>query len=725
MTNRSSRPIANAGPLRIDADSARNLPVFEASAQPGIALKTLAQQLDQLGGQVDAWADSATANEATRDGQVAGNQPDYKPRRGNTIYDMNFDAAGNKQLLQREETAARAELMQATLDFGQDPAALKTASDKIREKYAARIGAVAPELRGDLEGSLQRIGDSYTFQAARQYLDNQREDSRQMAVFGAGQRETDLRRIARSGPGNPRAADALAEGMERYRREVENDPNLKPAQKAALIQRTVGAVGITRIEAEIDAVNDPKALDRFEEALKNDWTAKKGPFAGLSADQYDAAVTAISRRRNEIIKERKAEARQTTLSIDEMQTRILRGESPGDERRGAARALLARSGDEAGIARLDELERLERVGRSFRAASEIDQRATLQQLDEKAVKSGLTDGEEKMRTMFRAIAGERERDQKDDPLGTAPKNLGFKVSPLEFGAADFGDQARRRTTEAEQLAKETGRPPVYLTRDDRDRIRQLAETEPQKAVDVVRQISSGFGDRSQRVLREIAQDMPTMAFVMRPGNAKLMEDWAKSRTAEKEGVKLPAVNAQDVAKFMTDEGHKALFTGREIEMGKIALAASPIIAQRLGVGAGKLDMNNSEHKEIVRNVVQDLLGRQKDVRGRDMSGPADVNGARTIAPANVPADNFGRIVSLITADDLKAANALPKTGRASDVTGARWVPVAANRYRLAIGDPAKVADPWLAGADGRALEIDLSPGSPIMTRLRQRAPRLF
>lgn len=724
MTNRSSRSVPNAGPLRIDADAARNLPVFEASSQPGLALKSLAQDLDQLGSQAGAWADQATANEATRAGQEAGNQDSYKPRRGNTIYDMNFDAAGNKQLLQKEETAARAELMQATLDYGQNPAALKSASEKIRAKYGERIGAVAPELRGDLEGSLQRIGDSYTFQASRQFMEQQREDARQLSVVRAGQQETDLVRIARSGPGNPKAAVDLEAGMERFKRDVEANPELRPAQQAALIQRATGAVGIARIEAEIDAVTDPKALDRFEETLKSDWGAKKGAFAKLSADQFDAAVTAINRRRNEMAKDLKAEGRQVTLSLDEVETRVMRGESPGDQRWGAARALLAQRGDQAALGRLDQLEQLSRVGRGFRAASDIDQRATLQSLDERAVKSGLSDGEEKMRTMFRAIHQERLKDKEQDPLGTASKNLGFKVSPLEFGAADFGAQARRRVSEAEQLAKETGQAPVYLQRDERDRLRQLAQAEPDKAVAAVREISAGFGDRSQRVLREVAQDMPTMAYVMRPGNTRLMEDWAKSRTAEKEGVKLPAVNAQDVAKFMTDEGHKALFTGREIEMGKIAMAAAPIIAQRVGVG-GKFDINDAASKEIARGVVQDLLGRQKDVRGRDMSGPADVNGARTIAPASVPADNFNRIVSLITAEDLKAAGATPKTGRVSDVTGARWVPVAANRYRLAIGDPAKVTDPWLSGEDGKALEIDLSPGSALMTRLRQRAPRLF
>lgn len=731
MVNYSRQtPKTQAFQANIDIDT--RLPQFEASGAPAAALNKLALNLSDLASQSGAWADSAATQEGRRAGEIEGAKNGYQPKRDNTIWGAAYDASGNRQLIMKVETDARAELMQAAIQFGEDPSAMKAAGDKIRLKYAGAVQQTVPEMSGDINATIQRLSDSYTFQAGKEHrAKSEREDREGFAVNTANQ-ATDIARQARAGAGDPNLGSRIEADVARLTEQVDKRADLTPLQKQKL-KDGVRATAIDQmIEGQIDAITDPAQLQRFAAKLKEDWTGKKGAIGGLNEDQFSRVEGTVERRQRALAAGVKEQARALDGSLNEIETRVLKGENIAPARLAAAATQLAQA-DPTGAAaeRMNELAQLQDWGRNFRTIAAGDQRATVGRLDEKAVKSGLTPQEESRRTIARNILAERDRDDTSDFLGTAGKHHATPIRDIDFSAPDFADQARARVFEAERFAREQGRQPEYLKRADRERLKAAVEADPANAIRIGSQIMQGFGDKAPRVLKEISADMPGLAFALRPGNPALADGWLKAETATRAGVKLPSVQIDQVRDAMRNANLDQLFQGRDIEMGQLADAARPIVAQRLGINAAKFDPLDKAHRQIMDDVLNDLVGRQRDVRGgRDMSGPVKMNGYTTLAPTNIVSSQFPTLVRIMNPADFEAAGIKPvdaggKPIPFGDLQGSRWHPAGKDKYRIAVDPSLKSANPWVGGPDGQPLTIDLSPSSPIINRLRQRAPGLF
>jgi hypothetical protein len=727
---RSQLPRQQGFQANVDIDT--RLPVLEASGQPQASLRALAGNLSELATQTGQWADSAATQEGRRAGEIEGAKEGYTPKRDNTIWGAAYDASGNRQLLMKVETDARAELMQAAIQFGEDPAAMKAAGDKIRMKYAGSVQQTVPEMAGDINAAIQRLSDSYTFQAGKEYrAKSEREDREGFAVNTANQ-ATDIARQARAGSGDPNLGSRIEADVARLNEQVDKRSDLTPLQKQKLKDNVRSTAIDQMIEGQIDAITDPAQLQRFAAKLKEDWTGKRGAIGGLNEDQFSRVEGAVERRQRALQAGVKEQVRALDGSLNEIETRVLKAENIAPARLAAAATRLAQA-DPTGAAaeRMNELVQLQEWGRNFRTIAVGDQRATVGRLDERAVKSGLTPQEESRRTIARIILAERDKDDAADFLGTAGKHHATPIRDIDFNAPNFADQARARVFEAERFAKEQGRQPEYLKRADRERLKAAIEADPANAISIGSQIMQGFGDKAPRVLKEISADMPGLAYALRPGNAALADGWLKAETATRAGVKLPSVQTDQVRDAMRKQGLDQLFQGRDIEMAQLADAARPIVAQRLGVNAGKFDPLDKAHRQIMDDVLNDLVGRQRDVRsGRDMAGPVKMNGHTTLAPTNIVSSQFPTLVRVMTEADFEAAGLKPMGSNGKpisfgDLQGARWQPAGKDKYRIAIDPSLSSANPWVGGADGKPLVIDLSPASPIINRLRQRAPGLF
>ena len=728
-----SRQTPRQGRFEANVDTARNLPGFEASGQPAAAMRSLAGDFSQLATQVNSWADDAARQEGRRAGEVDGAGDGYQPRRDNTIFGNAYDAAGNRAYLLGAETKARQELMEAALRHGEDPAAMKQAADAIRQRYVN--ASTIPELRGDLDATIQRLGDSYVFQSGKEHRAKQERNDREGFALSIGQQRAEAVRMATGAAGDPKLGERLTQARARVVTEVQGRADLSPLQKQRLIDDyDLSVVGAT-VEGQIEAIKDPAQLQRFAERAEADWKAKAGAIGQLDDRTFAGVKEAIRRRGVELARGQQQAARDLDLSLNQIEQRVLAGDAIAPGRFAAATARLTRD-DPTGEAaeRLRQLADLQDWGRGFRTISLGDQRATLKAFDERAARAGLSAGEEQRRTLARAIVGQREKDQGTDPLGTAGRHFGVTIADLDFAAAPdaFREQAGRRVAEAERFAREQAMPVSYLKAADRDRLKQLVEADPANAVRIGSQILAGFGpQKATAVLREISADMPGLAFVLRPGDPQLAADWLRAENAQRAGAKAAPVAADAVRQIFTGEKLHELFEGRPNEMAGLIEAARPLIAQRLGPTAAKFDPEEKAHRKIAHDTLMDLVGRQRDVRaGRDIAGPVRVNGWTTRAPSNVPSDMFGRIIGVITQADLDAAGikALDASGRPlpiGEITGARWHPAGKDRYRLAVDPSLKSANPWAGGPDGQPLEVDLSPASPLMNRLRERAPRLF
>jgi hypothetical protein len=720
-------------PLGVDADpNLRALPVFEASSGPATAMRSIGNNLAQLASEAGAWADQAATAEGQRAGKIDGGKSAYEPTRANTIWGRAYDTAGNATFLNSIEVAARGEMMDATLRYPDQPAMLRKEIDGIRQKYTQQVSQNVPELGADVDATIARTGDGYVFAAGKAFQEKQQREDRETFVIQQAQNRDDLQRRARANPNEPKLAQTLDAEVQKLDEQIDARTDLSPLQKQRLKNDHRLGVAKSMIQGQIEAVTDPAALDRLGQSLEQQWQKKEGAIGRLDADSFDAVRDAVTQRRGQLQKAQAAQARVLDGSVDEVKRYVLSGETvPG--------AVMARTmvqlqqADPTGATaeKVKSLEALHGWGQTFRTLNVGDQRATLTALDEKAVRKGLNETEENRRELARNILTQREKDEKTDPLGTAGKTFGAPVADLEFGASNFGEQARRRIVEAERLASEQGRAVTYLKQADRDRLKQAVEADPSRAVAVGQQILQGFGEKAPAVLREISADLPGLAFALRPNNPALVNDWKRAREAEAQGVKTAEVPMADVRERMKDEGFDQLMQGRDLEMAQMAEAARPIIAARLGPTVSKFNPLDADHKRVMGDVLAELAGRNRDVRtGREMGGPVKVNGHVTVAPAQIEPAKFSQLLRVITEADLDAVGVKPRDAQGrpvplSDLTGARWHPAGRDRYRVALEPTMKSANPWVGGVDGKPLEIDLSPSSPLMNRLRQRAPGLF
>lgn len=702
----------------------------EAASTAGQSLDRLATAFSSLGTQAGQIADQAAVAEGRRAGAVAGGEAGFEPLRTSTLYAQAYDAAGMKNYSYRVETEARGKMMEAAVQYGGDPAAMKAATDKIRTGYSGLARDAMPELAGEIDTTLQRLADGYVFQSSRDFRDRQDRNEKESFVVAQARRTADAQRLAVGGGTAENIGRRLETEVSRIEADIDARTDLGPAAKAKLKEQTRSSVLGSMLQGQVETITTLDDLGKRRDAYKAAWAAKSGDFAQLSPDGYEEGLRAFDRRQAALLRDARERTRQTTLAVDEVKERVLRGESIDPERMQMTRAVaMSHDTDGSAARQLDDLAALQSWGGTFRTLAVGDQRATLANLDEKSVRAGLKPFEESKRTLARAILAQRETDEKNDPLGSAPKHYGFQLGKLDWASPVAGDQAARRMVEAESIANARGSAPVYLTRQDRDTLKNIAETDPAGAVAAAQRIAAGFGSKSPRVLREISSEMPSLAYVLRPNNGALAQDWVRATEAERDNVKLPKPDQGALMSIMKDDGYADIFTGRDAEMAKMVNAAAPIIAQRLGPSVTKYDPALSEHVKVAREVLKDMIGRTRDADGRDLGGPVKVNGMGTVAPSAMPADNFRSVLRIITDADLAETGAKPMAGGkplpAAALSGARWVPAGKDRYNLALGDPRDGAAQWVTQDSGDKLVIDLSPASALRERLKARAPSYF
>jgi hypothetical protein len=695
----------------------------------GPSLDKVAAALSGVAGDLGNWADAAAKVEGKRAAELAVGDGSFAPRHDNTVYGTTFDETGRKALVDRTEVAARRLLMDATLAHRDDPAGLNAATQKIVREASAEIRRTMPEAAGDVETSLTRLKDTYQFGANREYVEKQDKDARETRTISYMGATDDLRRMAITGAGDPATMARVEAERKRLHARIDADEDLGEMQRFRLKGDIDGLVLHDGVGALVDKIARPEDLAAKRQAFVDAYTSKTGDIGRMTTDQYQAGLKAFDRRGAALEKVQKTRASEAETAVDEIETRAMAGEAIEPARWSAAKVKV-QIDDPSGAAakRMDVIAGVQAWGTTFRSLNIGDQRATVAGLDAKAVREGLTPQEETRRKVARTILGQTESDEKVDPLG-AKRKLGFEIGALDWSSPNASGQLASRVVQAEKIAKDTGGAVTYLERADLDRLKQTMNADPKSALAIGQTIMAGAGAKAPRLLKEVSTDMPSLAYVLRPGNPVLAQDWARAAEAEQAGVESAKPGQADLIGIMKDRKWSDLFVGRDSEMAQMANAAAGVIGARLGPGVAKFDTNDSGHKRIAEEVLGDMLGRKKDARGFEIGGPVKVNGMTTVAPSLMRTENFNRILYLMNDADLSEAGIKPMAGgkplNVSDVSGAKWVPSGKDRYRLALGDPRTGAAQFIQNAEGGDLVVDLSPASPLMNRWRARAPSLF
>jgi hypothetical protein len=182
---------------------------------------------------------------------------------------------------------------------------------------------------------------------------------------------------------------------------------------------------------------------------------------------------------------------------------------------------------------------------------------------------------------------------------------------------------------------------------------------------------------------------------------------------------LKPANIETQAQAVYGEAYAAAPAAR-MRAVEAARAAFDVRARDRGLSADILGQSRDEF----RRALQEAAGAVFE-NGEQYGGVGRFNGRRTIVPANVSAERFGRLVEAITDADLAANGPIGSNGqplRARDLRGAQLVAIGANRYRVARGDPDGDRPQWFMNRQGDVWELNFDA---LETTLRNRRPDLY
>jgi hypothetical protein len=717
----------------------RALPDMSADNSWSKVATVEASVFGEIATQIGAWADKATVQEAQRIGMADGEAGEIRPQRNATLAGQAYDQTAFKTFATQVEGRMREDGQKAYLQHSQDPQALNAALGAIKSKYADELSDHV-EVRVPVMESWQRSSGAYVFQAQRDFNEKQRSEARQTALIDLTERQNDLHRRGVFGAGDPSNPKRITADLEEFDRRVDENPDLSPGQRYKLKgeARTRASEGM--VYGAIETAKTPADLDRLETKLSEAYRSKQGVGKLMTPDAFERATAAIETRRNKMAQQQTRSVSAVSGALDEVIKSETSGIAVTNER--FNEVLVAATGVDDPASGIDQKVAAARRARTERerlyGAPSGVRASIISELTNKESRDGLSGDEQLRLSTARNIEARFQKYAKEDPVAGGEAFSGVKIADLPFdGEPDkLAAAARDRVSAAQMNSRFFGFETRYLKNAERDRLRELARTDPEKAVVVAKAVSDAFGERGGAVLRELGDDLPVAATAINSGNSRLIGDVTAAAARQKAGLKDARPSERDVRAVLAEQKLDVLFTDRPGELKRFTETVGTAVSQRLG-GVKDFDLNDPAHKKLVREAFDDALGR-KVVMGREYGGAARINGHMTVAPSTVPRDDFGTVIALINDADLAAVNLKPTLGgkpaQMRDLREARWVPIGGDRYRLALGDPARGFAQYVAaggaidapmGLADRPLEIDLSEGSPLTIRLTERLPRLF
>jgi hypothetical protein len=722
------------GQLRIAAGLDREGHVADVpSSGMGSAIASIASEFDKVGAKIGALADHAAAVEGAEAGKIAGLDPEFRPTKSMTIRGEAFDNAGLQVYETRTRQSMLADLDAVYDEHGNNPTALAAA---LSEKRNAWLSQVDPSIRPDLELSFDGAALTLNRQAARAHIARIAAEQKGAMTLELGETMKRASQQAYALGLDAEADKAVAGTLETLRRTLSRTDTtgkllVEPTAAAKILMDAKTEIATARIKGAFSRLPGLPAKAEMINKLRADFTDGKGVAA-----EYDAAgfETVISSLEADYRSARAAEAvgvRALKEDITAAVGVLEKGFDPGEDAIAGLKGRLAGvAGAEGGAELAQDLAQAESL-LAFQKGARTSTPAELEAwaaAERKALEGGdadafrvqrLSTGEKLLKTMNAEL--------KQDPLGWADRVGLVKVAPLDFSSADAaGATMKARLAQAEEIAAVYGQKPVYLRPDEKRALSVAAAQGGEQMLAITSAIAAAAGDRTPKVIAEIADQAPVVAFIA--GHVALAGPTAAARDAadgialaKTEGFKSLAPSKENARLALDPVIGRALSELPQAETAAIAAANAiyEVRARRQGV----IDFD----AELWSAGLNEVLGQRK-IDGTTWGGIVYQTDAwfggdsnAIVLPPAVRADGLEDLLGAITTEDLVASRpryADGSTAPVSEVRRAKLKNAGDGRYWLALGDPEGEDPQWLLDTDGRKWVLDLNAMLPELGRRR-------
>lgn len=634
--------------------------------------------------------------------------------RAGTLYGDAYNAAALDIHVNRLDTAMRTQMEAVALEHEGDPAGLGAALDALRAGY---VSDLPPEAAALIDRSFSAQKLSLTRQAVNKF--NQNLESANLAAYeeNLATRTASVYRLA-SNAGLDDAADAAIAGeLGALTAQIDASP-LTPLQKSRAKADAVSNVLTARVLGGFEQLKDPAERAAYVEKFQQDWRAGDGLSGKVDLATYDKINGELTRQLQ--ADQVAANKRDTTLrnSVKSQIDTLKKGWPVPQATRDVLKSEIAKTGDETLLANLDFLDGLADWQKAHIAARPEVIDAQITALEAKIQQEGASEAALTTLDVMEGLRDQMRKGLSQDPLTWANRAGITAVEPLNFAdSANLSASLSERVSDAQAVAQHYGIQPRFFTPAETDALKKMLKASPLAMPSLVSSLSAGLGPATPQALAEISKDAPLLAHVAGLVSAT--------------GSQGPAVEIAEALELRNMPTYKSALPSA----GKIQSAASEALGTALavlpGTNAGALeaatalfesramargvDMENfGEPSDPARILFQEALDEVLGASTRDgikYGGLTDVNGALTVAPPDIAADQLGDMVSSISADDLifqgaiGTANGVPI--RAEQLRTARLVMTQQGRYRLALGDVAGGDPRYVPDGEGGYFELDI------------------
>lgn len=723
MANRFSRAVGALDSFKPKGAIAEGLP--EVTRGAGLAddeaLFQVGNQLANLFGQ---GADEQAKVEGTRAGKVAGNDPAYRPQGLTTLRGVAFEKAAESTYLDNLDATMRSRMMDAYQANKENPAALTAAFDKIKADMMAND--VFPEIRGTVGASFERLRLPFQVRASDALTETTRDQARAARVTQDTQASGWRAAAIESNPNDPRVQQAVRDDLavqKRLDQEMVDSGAITAEQAARRHLDRTREVVTRQIGASIAKIRTIEEMDAAQAAYEAEKKAGKGDLF-KDPKAIDTVEAAFAAQRAKILTEGKRVIALTDKAADDMVSRAERGTFPSVTERAQLRATANTPEAEAIVARLDR--RLDAVAMVDARGPEAAD-AMARELRRVAGPTPTKAQADDIRYL-EDLANERRKQVKTDPILLAERTRSATVEPINTDdPAKLADGVRKRAALSAAMAPNANPDGRMLQIEEVKRLNRVIEMGGEKAVQTVEALVTGAGRDAPRLMKEIGGSAPELSqagLLIANGRTQAARELlAGVAMRNVEGGSKPRdVPANEFGKAWAETVGAALIDNPE-DQARIQQTAKTIASYRLRNAA---DMKGSEAQKIMRESIQDALGRGK-VGGESFGGVARVkpgwwNSYPVVAPPDVRADRFQDVIGAIRDTDL-ASQPVPPAAGFNAARLRQAVPVAVpGGYRFALGDPAGSDPRFVRGADGAPFVLRWDT---VRGELRARVPGAF
>ena len=708
----------------------------------GSADLELAAGTGKLANTFNAIADEAATSEGKAAGNIAGNDPSFRPTGNVTLRGKAYDDAGVKSYVDRLDAQVRTDIQTTYEANKDDPAALRKAFDKLQSNTLQKD--VFPEIQASYQASFARLRMPYQNKALTDLQDRQKDEGKADLIDNITSSQTNVARAAAADPAGVGTSQVVATELTRMDALIDGAVENKSITAAAGAQLKIKNRNDVTTGAAVSVAQSLKTAEEVAAYREKTRVAfADGKFKNLSGDGY----TDLDAKLEQVQKAKRTEtnAGETLLSknVGDYVQRAADGfpVSPDEWTRFASSDAAKTPKGEAiltvGQAKLT-------IANVLRNRSVEDGELMVSRMRSELARDGSTSASQAEIFQF---AQKYVKDQRTalntDQLGLAQqKQLIPAVSPVDFqgfakstdekSAAALALQFRDRTAQARAVGTEMSRAPQFLRPEEKDRLKEIVDQGGPKALALAGAIVKGADQDAPAILREISNDAPLLAqagnIIASGGSLSAARDaFDAARMKAATGKELQAVSPTVTQKAVRDTFGTA-FSMQGEDGGRIRTTADAIARTR--IERGGVDPKSSEAEKIYTRALQESAGATF-VDGVQYGGvanykPGYFSNYKVPVPGGVRADAFRDVIRSIRDDDLKTLPVPPVSSAgvaysAQDIAGG--VPIAVRGgYRFALGDPSSNDPKYIRGADGNPFVL---PFDALEPTLRNRIPKAF